>query len=653
MIRIIISALFSFIAIGIFSQVPSEQDCLGAIPVCQYVFIQNTAYSGEGNYPFELPVKTECPDNCLDDGEKNDVWYTISALSDGLLGFTITPHEDIDYDWAVYSMNDYSCTDLLEHISEMQVSCNFAKAETSFVTGPNGGSGLNCQGISGTPFNDLIPVKKGEIYVINVSRYSSLHAGYTLDFSVSTAELFNDEGPQLGTVDTTMLSCGTNSLTFNFTGKVICDSIFAEDFVLNGPGGPFTISNIYSEACLLGNNFSNRFTMEFEPYLIQNGEYQIKVLPEHPLYDACDKFSDSMSLTFHMNIIGPDADAGIDQFINEGTETVLQGVASNGNPPYAYAWYPVSMIAGSNTIPNPTTVVLYAPQDFRLIVTDSLNCVSDSALVTVFTIEELTAFPLADPPEVCPGDSVLLIANALGGGGEYTYNWTSDEPGWSFSGDSVTVNPLKTTNYSLTVEDSASSFSADVLVFIKQRPQVDLVPDNSIIIGEKKIRACVDDTVVLDAGNPDNPVDMLYEWSNQANNRYYVAKSNGIWVEEQTYWVAVTNQITICSNSDTLTILFDFSECAIGVGEVNYGKSDFVIYPNPTTGVLTIYSKQNDTGIEIEVLDLQGKKVLTQKVDQVDGQDMIKLDLNILAEGIYLLRIISDSGFSVHKIVKK
>ncbi len=163
------------------------------------------------------------------------------------------------------------------------MSCNFAKAETSFVTGPNGGSGLNCQGISGTPFNDLIPVKKGEIYVINVSRYSSLHAGYTLDFSVSTAELFNDEGPQLGTVDTTMLSCGTNSLTFNFTGKVICDSIFAENFVLNGPGGPFTISNIYSEACLLGNNFSNRFTMEFEPYLIQNGEYQIKVLPEHPL----------------------------------------------------------------------------------------------------------------------------------------------------------------------------------------------------------------------------------------------------------------------------------------------------------------------------------------------------------------------------------
>ena len=654
MIRRLLPALFSLTFLSVFAQVPTEQDCLGAIPVCQYVFVQENAYSGEGNYPFELPVSSNCTHgSCLVRGEQNDVWYSISALSDGLLGFTITPLEDIDYDWAVYRLNDYACSDLLEHIKEMQVSCNYAKAFSSFITGPNGASELNCQDMNGTPFNDMIPVLKGETYVINVSRYSKDFTGYTIDFSISTATLFNDEGPQLGTVDTTLLSCGTSSLTFNFTGKVICDSIFAEDFTLEGPGGPFTINDIYGEGCLLGNEFDNRFTMEFEPYLTENGEYFIKILPDHPLYDACDKSSDSMSLTFSMNLVGPDAEAGTGQYIDEGTKTILHGIASNGKPPYEYAWYPESMIDGPSNIIDPTTVILDSSQQYQFIVTDSLMCRSDTASVTVFIIDKLMAFPSAFPPEVCSGESVMLVANALGGAGQYSYEWTSGEPGWLAAGDSIFVNPLETTYYSLKVEDSTGIFIIDVKALVNPLPIVDLIPKEIIEQGNDTIRVCVDDFIVMDAGHLDNPDEMLYVWSNQTDQRHYVAKSNGNLVENQSYWVEVKNQLTGCSNTDTLTIVFDFGECAIGIEELDFGNSSFLMYPNPTSGSLSLSSRQAISELNIDIVDLQGKKIHSEFVNYVTVGQVIDIDLGNLKKGIYLLHLLSDKGYSAHKIVKK
>jgi len=63
----------------LYSQVPTVQDCWGAIPVCQNVYSQANSYSGEGNYPNEIPTTGGCPGNCLLSGEKNDVWYVFTV----------------------------------------------------------------------------------------------------------------------------------------------------------------------------------------------------------------------------------------------------------------------------------------------------------------------------------------------------------------------------------------------------------------------------------------------------------------------------------------------------------------------------------------------------------------------------------------------
>jgi hypothetical protein len=46
----------------------SVQDCIGAIAVCQNIYVQNSSFSGEGNFPNEITG------GYLLEGEVNDVW---------------------------------------------------------------------------------------------------------------------------------------------------------------------------------------------------------------------------------------------------------------------------------------------------------------------------------------------------------------------------------------------------------------------------------------------------------------------------------------------------------------------------------------------------------------------------------------------------
>ena len=62
----------------------SVQDCVGAIAVCQNIYVQNSSFSGEGNFPNEITG------GCLIEGEVNDVWYIVQVSSPGNLNFIIS-----------------------------------------------------------------------------------------------------------------------------------------------------------------------------------------------------------------------------------------------------------------------------------------------------------------------------------------------------------------------------------------------------------------------------------------------------------------------------------------------------------------------------------------------------------------------------------
>lgn len=66
------------------------------------------------------------------------------------------------------------------------------------------------------------------------------------------------------------------------------------------------------------------------------------------------------------------------------------------------------------------------------------------------------------------------------------------------------------------------------------------------------------------------------------------------------------------------------------------------MYPNPTTGILNI----NAEGVkEVAVVDIEGKVVMTENANVID--------MTNLNNGVYFVRVISNEGMSIQKVVKK
>lgn len=84
-----------------------------------------------------------------------------------------------------------------------------------------------------------------------------------------------------------------------------------------------------------------------------------------------------------------------------------------------------------------------------------------------------------------------------------------------------------------------------------------------------------------------------------------------------------------------------------GIGEINTLNNKIQIYPNPTTGMLTV---QNDIhNLSAELVTIMGTTV--QQINLKKGQN--KIDLSHLSKGIYILKMNSGSGLITKKVILK
>lgn len=74
------------------------------------------------------------------------------------------------------------------------------------------------------------------------------------------------------------------------------------------------------------------------------------------------------------------------------------------------------------------------------------------------------------------------------------------------------------------------------------------------------------------------------------------------------------------------------------------------IYPNPTSGVVNIKA---DGLKQVELYDATSRKVLSQRVDSQESAAALQLNLSQIAAGSYYIRIHTDHGDAVQKIIKR
>lgn len=148
----------------------------------------------------------------------------------------------------------------------------------------------------------------------------------------------------------------------------------------------------------------------------------------------------------------------------------------------------------------------------------------------------------------CPGDEIELIANATGGGGGYTYQWSTGE-----TTESIFVSPGSTQSYSVTVTDDCLNQSDQASTTVNVPTFDPLLADATDDITEQCPYVPFDLNVEVTGGSGT----YSYSWTDPEGN--VLSNGNAVNVvpsETTTYTITVTDACgNVTSDEVTITIL--------------------------------------------------------------------------------------------------
>lgn len=83
----------------------------------------------------------------------------------------------------------------------------------------------------------------------------------------------------------------------------------------------------------------------------------------------------------------------------------------------------------------------------------------------------------------------------------------------------------------------------------------------------------------------------------------------------------------------------------LGINELTVQNGEYTVFPNPTKGIINFKSTSREqllAGNYVEIYNILGEKVLTQKLTMVNSQ--FSIDLNNNPAGLYMYRVLTEKG---------
>ena len=239
------------------------------------------------------------------------------------------------------------------------------------------------------------------------------------------------------------------------------------------------------------------------------------------LDNYCDLYSDVVTL----HVSNPTVNAGQDDTICFGGNTLLSATVSGGFAPFNYQWTPGGAGAAINVSPGAT-------QLYQIQVTDSIGCVATDQ-VQVVVSHPVTSAGANDT--ICSGASKIILAQTTGGIAPYNYTWQhgGNQP-------QTMVTPTAGQTYTVNVTDFAGCASSASVYIEVSHPAVNTGNDDTLCItAQKTITAAI-------AGGY---APYQYSWSNAATSSSIVVSP----VVHTTYSVTITDKFS-CTASDQMVV---------------------------------------------------------------------------------------------------
>lgn len=215
---------------------------------------------------------------------------------------------------------------------------------------------------------------------------------------------------------------------------------------------------------------------------------------------------------------------------------------------------------------------------------------------------------------LCEGDSIQITVQTNNGSDDIEYVWshTSDTV------NSLYISPVASGNYAVTITDVLTGQAETDTFYV----QLTSIPVPAIIFSN--------DSLMVQSG-------FMYQWYVNgnlipgANQYYYIPVTNG------NYTVELINGNCIKESEGY----------SYQTNEITELLSSVKIFPNPFTNVINIESGVNVISVTI----YSGIGDLIEIRNEYPA-DNVKIDLNFMPPGIYLLTVETEIGFITEKIIK-
>ena len=453
-----------------------EQDCNGAIPVCQNTYVQNSSYVGNG-FLDELVYPNNT--SCLQSGEQNSVWYIFTVSGAGQLIFQITPNFIFDdYDWDVFDLTGHTCADIGTGAAN-EIRCNWSANPGS--TGLQVGAIQTSVSAAGPNQCSPMNVVVGETYVLMINNYSGSTNGYTLNFS-GTAQIFDNVPPTADSLAALQPCQPVDSITVLISEQITCASIANDGtdfFITDALGNTFIPIGASGVGCSSG-LFTNEVVVHLASQISAGGNYVLHIQngsDGNTLLDNCgNALLNGDTLQFNL----PSVTAGFTSAETPGCGiyTINFSDTSVGNiANYQWAFGD----GNSSVLQNPSNIYFASGSyTVSLNVTDALGCQDSATQSYSFIIDQPFTVTLGSDTGLCLGESIVLDAGNTGA----NYVWSTGETTQSISIIDIPkfISVIVTNGHCTSYDSILVDLSCDVIIPTAFTPNGDGLNDDWQII---------------------------------------------------------------------------------------------------------------------------------------------------------------------------
>jgi plastocyanin len=266
---------------------------------------------------------------------------------------------------------------------------------------------------------------------------------------------------------------------------------------------------------------------------------------------------------------------------------------------------------------------------------------------TVAAAQPLAVTATATPGQVCQGGSSQLNAVATGGTGSYTYSWTSIPAGFTSSLKNPVVVPAQNTTYIVNVTSGTQSESSNANVAVQLPPSAFAGTDTTMCLPAAQIQL---------HGTASSYAAVT--WSSSGDGTFQNIHSlNASYTPGATDLLGGTISFTLTASavspcasaaSDTKDVVLQ--NCT-GINDGKGSPANLSVYPNPTSGMITIKASSVSSAASVRITDMQGRVLVSEQVDAKSGSIDKTYDLSGFPKGVYFVGVNGDNSSAGKKIL--